>query len=139
MAPLQMLPPPTTTAISVPRSWRTSTISRAIRSTTLPSMVSSAESLANASPDSLRTALRHWPRPAGRGVSPAALRSPMEMPAPSAADDDLGEAHHPGAAEELRHRPLVVPGVGLLEQHAPRYALVPAVELALYDLGQGRL
>src|SRR5205085_1699977 len=47
-----------------------------------------------------------------------------------------GEFDYGRAAEDLLHGLLVVLGVGLLHQHATGDALVPAVELALDDLGQ---
>src|SRR5437763_158415 len=57
-----MLPPPTTTATSVPSSAFASASSRAMRSTTGPSMVSSDAVLAKASPDSFSTTRRHLVR-----------------------------------------------------------------------------
>src|SRR3954468_7053842 len=154
VAPRQMFPPPTTTATSVPSSWRASASSMAMRSTTELSMVSSDAALANASPESLRTTLLHGFAVvviARRGPNPGSSPAPRPregcadwrrvLPAPycaprSAPDDHLCEAHDLGAAEDLLHRLLVVLGEGLLEQHP---LLVPAVEHALDDLGQGRL
>src|SRR5687767_13203562 len=93
VVPRQMLPAPTTTAISTPRSRRASAISPAMRSTTPPSMVSSEADEANASPESFRTTRRR------RGAS---------LMRRSTAHDDLGELGDVGAAEALLHRLLLV-------------------------------
>src|SRR6516225_8407924 len=101
VAPRQMLPPPTRTATSVPRSWRTSAISLAMRSTTEPSIVSSTAALANASPESLRTTRRQGGEAGlGTGLAP---------------DQNLREADDRGRSEHLADCLLVVFGVGLFE------------------------
>src|SRR3954454_14191763 len=120
VAPRQMLPPPTTTATSVPNSCRASDTSMAMRSTMELSIVSTDEALANASPESLRTTRRHG--------CVGSVRS--------APHDHLCEADDAGVAEHLLHRLLVVLGEGLLEQDP---LLVPAVEHAVDDLGKGGL
>src|SRR5690349_18432020 len=102
VAPRQMLPPPTTTAISVPRSWRTSAISLAMRWTTAPSIVSSLAELAKASPESFSTTRCHGGDVPTSGLTPYL---------------DLGEADDRRLAHHLANRALVVPGVGLLDQH----------------------
>src|SRR5215471_7603229 len=56
--PRQMLPPPTTTAISTPSSWRAYATSSAMRCTTAASMPYPVAVSANASPDSLSTTRR---------------------------------------------------------------------------------
>src|SRR6478672_9318855 len=117
--PRQMLPPPTTTAISVPRSRRTSAISAAMRATVAPWMPKPVTGSANASPDSLRTTRLQFPR----------------MPA-LPADHDLGETGDGGIAQEVGDAQLVVPDVVLLQQDV---LLEEALEPALDDLGDGRL
>src|SRR3954447_22737492 len=116
--PRQMLPPPTTTAMSTSRSRRTSTISCASWRTMSPSMPWPSLP-ANASPESLRTTRRH--------------RAPPTVDRPSAADRDLGEAHDLRAAEEVGDRLLLVLHVVLLEEHA---LLEPAGEATVDDLAE---
>src|SRR4051812_25570759 len=115
VAPRQMLPPPTTTAICTPRSRWHSAISVAMRATVAPSMVSSTSDEAKASPDILRTT-----RPQrGFDWADSSLASSLGgslMGTGSAADDDLGEPGHGRASEELLDGLLVVLGVGLFEQ-----------------------
>src|SRR3954470_14410886 len=110
--PRQMLPPPTTTAISMPSSARTSTISDASCSSTLPSMPYPS-SPAKASPESFSSTRGHR--------------------APSAANDHLSEPHDGGIAEYLLDRLLLVPHELLLEQHG---LAEPTVEFAVDDLRQ---
>src|SRR5687768_15101692 len=117
--PRQMFPPPTTTAISVPRSRRTSATSAAMRATVAPWIPKPVTGSANASPDSLRTTRFQFPR----------------MPA-LPADHDLGETGDLGVAQEVGDAQLVVPHVVLLQQHV---LLEEPPEPALDDLGQGRL
>src|SRR5688500_16078107 len=112
--PRHMFPPPTTTAISTPRSERTSAISDAICSTVGPSMPWPAPP-AKASPDSLRTTLGQTD---------------------SGTDRDQAEPHDRRPAEDLGDRLLLVADVLLLEQHP---LLVPAAEATLDDLLQGGL
>src|SRR5207302_7776309 len=52
---------------------------------------------------------------------------------------DLSEARDLRITQHLLDAALVVLGVGLLQQHPARHPLVPAVELALDDLGNGGL
>src|SRR4051794_21442346 len=125
-----MLPPPTTMATSVPSSARASVSSRAMRSTTSPSIVSSDAVLAKASPDSFSTTRRHGVPAFPSGELKDTLRSPLP------ADDDLGEPHDLAAAQHLLDALLVVLGERLLEQDA---LLVPAVQHAVDDLRQRRL
>src|ERR1700688_73300 len=146
MAPRQMLPPPTTMASSRSSSTRSEVISRAKRSTTPPSIVSSDAEQARASPDILRTIRR---RCNTRSVTAASLAGALSvtaasvvtgatvsLPVASAADNDLGEPHDLGAPDEVGDRALLVLGVCLLEQ-APLFE--PPVHPALDDLGEGRL
>src|SRR5215212_10982576 len=98
--PRQMLPPPTTTAISVPRSRWTSATSAAMRATVAPWIPKPVTGSANASPDSLRTTRLQFPR---MPVLPA--------------DHDLGETGERGVAQELGDGHLVVLDEVLLEQN----------------------
>src|SRR5450755_2647701 len=115
VVPRQMLPPPTITASSRSNSPRVSAISAASRSTTMASMVSSEAEEANASPDIFRTMRRRSPTVA------------------SVAHDDLGELRHLGRPEEFGNGLLLVPHIGLVEQHP---LFVPAAQSAFDDLRQ---
>src|SRR5579872_62769 len=134
IVPRQMLPPPTTMASSMSSSARARVISRAKRSTTLASMVSSDADEASASPDILRTSRRR------RSASGAAEMSATAVdlgstPALSVADNDLREAHDLRALYDFGDRAFFVPGVRLVEEHP---LLEPAVHATLHDLGQRR-
>src|SRR5215218_1681519 len=117
--PRQMLPPPTTMAISVPRSRRTSATSEAIRATVGPSIPKPVAGSANASPDSFSTTRLQLPRMPG-------------LPA----DHDLGEAGDLRIAEKLGDAELVVLDGVLLQQDR---LLEEPLEPALDDLGEGGL
>src|SRR5580693_5045543 len=114
VVPLQMLPPPTTMASSRSSSARATLISRAKRSTTPPSMVSSDADDARASPDILRTTRRLRSPCSGAGASDV-IDATASDPATSAADNDLGEPYDLGAPDEVRDRAFLVLGVRLLE------------------------
>src|ERR1019366_8274367 len=115
VVPLQMFPPPTITANSRSNSDRVWAISKARRSTTGASMVSSEAEEASASPDIFNTMRRRSPTVA------------------SVADDDLGELRHRGRAEELGDGLLLILHIRLIEEHP---LLVPATQPAFHDLGQ---
>src|SRR5215217_2400988 len=117
--PRQMLPPPTTMAISVPRSRWTSATSAAIRATVSPWIPKPVAGSANASPDSLRTTRLQFPR----------------IPA-LPADHDLGETGERGVAQKLGDADLVVLDEVLLQEDV---LLEEAPQPTLDDLGQGRL
>src|SRR5579872_4631723 len=117
VAPRQMLPPPITMASSNSSSARALAISRANRSTTAPSMVSSDAEDANASPDILRTTRRR----AGGASAP---------------DNDLCEPHDLRVADDIADRALLVLGERLLEQAT---LFEPAVHASLDDLRHGGL
>src|SRR5579872_83686 len=132
IVPRQMLPPPTTTAISTPNSSQAAAISRASLATVAASMVSSEAALASASPESLSTTLCQ------RGFSDSVMvPTPLPSSAPgSGADDHLGEAREFRAAEQVGDGALLVADVGLLEQHL---LLEPPVQPPLDDLRERRL
>src|SRR5580698_6486481 len=130
VVPRQMLPPPTTMASSRSSSARATAISRANRSTTPPSMVSSDADEASASPDILRTTRRLRRTCSAPGTS-VVIDATASLPATSAADNDLGEPHDLRAPDEVGDGAFLVLGVGLLEQTA---FLEPPVHPALDDL-----
>src|SRR5580704_6848374 len=117
VVPRQMLPPPTITASSRSKAAQVWAISRASRSTTVASMVSSDAEEANASPDIFKTMRRRSPTVA------------------SGADDDLGELRHRGRTQEFGDGLLLILHIGLVEQNP---LLVPAAQSALHDLRQCR-
>src|SRR5215213_1118591 len=95
--PRQMLPPPTTTAISTPSSARASATSSATRCTTAASMPKLMVTSANASPDSLRTTREYWPTVAWlmeRTLVLAHLHAgePRELGVAAEVLDELGDA-----------------------------------------------
>src|SRR3954452_7081919 len=126
--PRQMLPPPTTIAISVPSCCWVSATSAAMRATTAPSIPYPKETWANASPDSLSTTRCQRPRPSPFGDVSVT---------PLAPDLDLGEARDLGVAQQLLDGHLGVAHELLLEQHA--LSEEAAGELAFHDLGDGLL
>src|SRR5262249_9500370 len=96
--PRQMLPPPTTTAISTPNSERASATSSAIRCTTAASMPKLMVPSAKASPDSLRTTRDYWPSSPGGGMGRTLVLAhlhagePGELGVTAEALDQLGDA-----------------------------------------------
>ena len=94
-------------------------------------MVSSERRAASASPDSFRTTRCH--RAGSHNTVERHLGHQCRRDVAQRADDDLGEAEHLCAAEQLRDGLLLVPDEGLLEQDA---LLVPALQAALDDLVQ---
>src|SRR5215211_5597506 len=125
LRPRQKLPPPTTTATSTSRPWRSSMMSRAVMSSVVPSMPV-PPGPASASPDGLKTMRRQ------RGVT----RSPSgtgDTEAMSSADLDLSEIDDRCRPDQLRDRLLVVLGVGLVEQ---RNGLEEPLQATFDDLRQ---
>src|SRR4051812_34997243 len=130
VAPRQMLPPPTTTAMSTPRDCLASAISRAIWKTTSPSIELPPLS-ANASPLSFSTTRFQ------RGCSSVMPR--VRSRARSPADEHLREADDGRGGDRRRDLLLLVGVEGLVEERAAglaglAQAAVPAGEPALDDL-----
>src|SRR5579884_1626159 len=135
LIPRKMFPPPTTIAISTPRSVRAAATSSAIRWATAASIPKPTDSSANASPESFSTTRpnRLWATPSppvSSLPSAAARRTPRLL----LADLDPREAADGGATterpEQLRDRRLRVTHERLLGQHV---ILVEALEPALDD------
>src|SRR5438045_3341194 len=142
--PRKMLPPPTTIAISTPRSARALVTSPAMRCTTSESIPKPTERSANASPESLSTTRRYllsgisislafagaWP--GSFVVSRLRGRSKWSV----LTDLDAGETADGGIGAQGLHeradRLLLVLDERLLDQ---RDRLEEAVELPLDDLG----
>src|SRR5262245_34411395 len=126
--PRQMLPPPTTTAISTPSSARASATSSAMRCTTAASIPKLVVVSANASPDSLRTTRRYSLSSLMIGTLVLAhlhAGEPRQLGVAAEAFDELGDAH----LRVLHGR--------LLEQHDVLVERVePALDRAL-ELGLG--
>src|SRR5471030_2063168 len=92
--PRKMLPPPTTIAISTPRSARALVTSAAMRCTTSESMPKLIDLSANASPESLSTTRRYLLSDISNSPLASADGSLL-------ADLDPSEAAHCGVAPEL--------------------------------------
>src|SRR6185436_1966823 len=112
LMPRQMLPPPTTIAISTPSSRRAAATSSAMRCTTAASMPKPLRASANASPESLSTTRPYWLRccPPSVMLSLRLVRSRPLRPRPARgggsglADLDAREAAHAGIRAETLHQ-----------------------------------
>src|SRR5947209_14190158 len=120
LMPRKMLPPPTTTAISTPRSTRAAATSSAMRCTTPASMPKLSDASANASPDSLSTTRRNRLSPTV-APSPLVTVSPWSRAVLLLAHFDAREPVHrgirPERPQQLPDRRLRVAHVGLLDEH----------------------
>src|SRR6185437_3355375 len=130
--PRKMLPPPTTMAISTPRSARALVTSPAMRCTTSESMPKLIDLSANASPESLSTTRRYLLSAISSSFGPAGGRA--RVGASLLANLDASEATNGGIAaetgDERTHGGLLVLHERLLDERAARIRLVEPVELA---------
>src|SRR5262245_45984756 len=127
LIPRQMLPPPTTIAISTPRSARALATSSAMRCTTFASMPYPIVVSANASPESFSTTRLYWLP--GIGVTLPWLAGLFLAHLDTDEAPDLGLRAQ--TLDDLRHRRLGLLHEPLLEQAV---VLEEAVETAGDDL-----